>query len=91
MNNFPLKKENYILLIVSFIFVVLGYLLMSGGGVAPSEFYPNGDSSLTPKIFNFTRLTLAPIIVLFGYTLTIFAILAKPESKIIKSIFRIKK
>lgn len=87
--NFSFAKENYILLAVSFGLVLIGFLLMSGGGQEdPSFFYPNGDPSKTPEIFSFRRITLAPIVVLIGYASAIFAIMAKPESKIVKKIFR---
>lgn len=87
--HFAFSKENYILLAISFGLVIIGYMLMSGGGQEnPNIFYPDGDPSNTPHIFSFRRITFAPIVVLLGYALTIFAIMAKPDSKIIKIIFR---
>ena len=87
--NFALQKENYILLAVGFIIIVTGFMLMSGGAVSnPNDFYPNGDPSQTPEIFSFRRITLAPIVVLFGFVFEIFAIMVKAESKILKTIFR---
>lgn len=88
-SNFALEKENYILLAIGFIIIVVGFILMSGGGVSnPNDFYPGGDPSKTPEIFSFRRITLAPVVVLFGFVFEIFAIMVKAESKIIKAIFR---
>ncbi len=71
--NFALEKENYILLIIGFIIILIGFALMVGG---KSE-DPNVFSE---KIFSFRRITLAPIIVLFGFIFEIYAIMKKPKS-----------
>lgn len=87
--DFAFVKENYILLAVGFAIIIIGFMLMSGGASNdPNVFYPGGDASKTPEIFSFRRLTLAPIIVLFGFAFEIFAIVARPDSKIVKLIFR---
>jgi len=87
--GFALEKENYILLAIGFLIVVVGFVLMSGGAVSdPNVFWPNNDSSQIPEIFSFRRITLAPIVVLFGFFFEIVAIMAKPDSKIVKILFR---
>ena len=67
-----LDKENYKLLAIAFVILVLGFILMIGGG------------SDDPKVFNeaiygFQRITLAPIVVLFGFLFAIYAIMKKPK------------
>ncbi|MBC8146480.1 MAG: DUF3098 domain-containing protein, partial [Bacteroidetes bacterium] len=42
-----------------------------GGSPDPKEF--------NPEIFNFQRITLAPILILTGYVIEIFAIMKKPK------------
>lgn len=87
--QFTLSKENYILLAIGAIIIVIGFILLSGGKAAnPNDFYPNGDPTQTPEIFSFRRITLAPILILFGFFFEIVAIMANPNSKIIKLIFR---
>ena len=87
-NGFALQKENYILLAIVFVIIVIVFILMSGGGVEnPNDFYPGGDPSKTPDIFSFRRITLAPVVVLFGFAFEFFAIMANPESKLIKLMF----
>jgi len=87
--QFAFSKENYILLAIGFAIIVVGFILLSGGKVSnPNDFYPGGDITKTPEIFNFQRITLAPILILFGFFFEIFAIMANPESKIIKILFR---
>ena len=70
--DFPLQKENYILLVIGFAIILIGFLLMIGGKAEnPNEF--------NPDIFNFRRITLAPILVLFGFAFEIWAIMKKPK------------
>ncbi|MCK5537284.1 MAG: DUF3098 domain-containing protein [Bacteroidales bacterium] len=78
--EFALQKENYILLAIGFAIIVVGFLLMMGGKVDdPNMFFPNNDPSQTPEIFSFRRITLAPIVVVFGFMFEIYAIMKKPK------------
>ncbi|MGE0637414.1 MAG: DUF3098 domain-containing protein [Bacteroidia bacterium] len=65
-------KENYILLLVGLAFIVTGFILMTGGGSED----PNVFSE---EIFSFRRITLAPIVVITGFVIEIFAIMKKPK------------
>jgi len=70
--EFALGKENYVLLIIGFAIIVFGFLLMIGGKAeSPDEF--------NEAIFSFRRITLAPVIVLFGFVFEIYAIMKKPK------------
>jgi len=74
-SGFPLGRENYILLIIGFVIIVTGFLLMIGGkSENPNEFFPD-------QLFSFRRITLAPIIVLFGFVFEIWAIMKKPKEE----------
>jgi hypothetical protein len=70
--GFAFGRENYRLLLIGLGLIVLGFLLMIGGGSKdPNEF--------SYDIFNFRRMTLAPILILAGYVVEIFAIMKKPK------------
>lgn len=72
--NFALGRENYKLLLIGFAIIVFGFILMIGGKAEnPNEF--------NEEIFSFRRITLAPIIVLFGFIFEIYAIMKKPKEK----------
>ena len=71
--DFVFKKKNYILLISGLVLILVGIFLMMGG---ESE-DPNVFSE---DIFNFQRLTLAPILIVSGFVLEIFAIMLKSEN-----------
>lgn len=71
-SSFALVKENYILLGIGFAIIIIGFLLMIGGkSEDPSQF--------NPEIFSFRRITLAPVVVLFGFLFEIYAIMKKPS------------
>jgi hypothetical protein len=71
--NFALERENYKLLAIGFAIIVIGFLLMLGGkSPSPDKFSNN--------IFNFRRITLAPIVVLAGFVFEIWAIMKKPKN-----------
>ena len=72
--DFPLQKENYILLIIGFAVIMLGFLLMMGGK-------SDDPNVFNEEIFNFRRITLAPILVLFGFIFEIWAIMKKPKEE----------
>lgn len=71
-HGFAFGKENYILMIAGIIFIAGGYILMSGGGSKDPGIFD-------PEIFNNRRLTIAPILILAGFVLEIFAIMKKPK------------
>ena len=65
-------KKNYYLLLAGIFFIALGYLLMIGGGSEDPNVF-------NPEIFNFQRITLAPICCLIGFVTIIFAIMYRPK------------
>lgn len=71
--GFALGKENYKLMAIGFAIIVVGFILMAGGGT-------DDPNVFNPEIFSFRRITLAPIILLFGFAFEIFAIMKKPKS-----------
>lgn len=70
--KFNLPKLNIILLGISFVIIVIGFVLMLGA--------PSGDV-YNPDIFSTRRITVGPMISLAGFVLVIFAILFKRPNK----------
>lgn len=60
--GFVFGKRNYQLLIASIAVVAIGFFLMMG----------------TTDIYSFTKITLAPLVVVLGFALGVVAILIKP-------------
>lgn len=72
--NFALEKENYILLVVGFVIILIGFVLMMGGK-------SDDPNVFNEEIFSFRRITLAPLLVLFGFIFEIYAIMKKPKTE----------
>ena len=69
---FAFGKENYRLLVIGLVVIFVGFLLMIGGG-------SDDPNVFSEDIFSFRRMTLAPILILAGYIIEIFAIMKKPR------------
>jgi len=66
--QFPFTRKNYYLLLISVGLLILGFILMIGNENA-------GPSQFNEDIFSFRRITLAPLILLTGYMVMIYAIM----------------
>jgi hypothetical protein len=71
--KFNLPKINAILIAISLVVVVIGFALMVGE--------PSGATEYNPDIFSFRRITVGPMIALFGFVTMIVAILFKSPKK----------
>lgn len=71
--DFAFGKKNYILIIVGLAFIAVGIILMIGGGSEdPTKF--------SDDIFDFQRLTLAPVLLAIGFIVEIFAIMYRSKN-----------
>lgn len=69
------EKENFMWMLGGAIVMIIGFLLMAGGhSDNPNVFDPN-------EVYSTTRITIAPIVILAGLTLEIFAIFRDPKKK----------
>lgn len=67
-----LPKLNLILIAVSFVIIITGFALMVGA--------PSGEE-YNPDIFSTRRITVGPMISLFGFVFMVFAILFPSKKK----------
>ena len=72
VEDFPFGKENYIIMLVGLAVIFVGFILMSGGGSQDPKIWD-------PSIFSFRRITLAPILVIAGFVIEVYAILKKSK------------
>ncbi len=72
--QFIFGKKNYTFLFIGIVFIALGFILMSGGG-------SDDPNVFNPEIYNFRRIRLAPLLVLIGLGIQIYAILLGPTKK----------
>lgn len=72
--RFVFDKQNYILIIAGLFLLAVGFILLIGGG-------SDNPQVFNYSLFDFQRLTLAPILILLGYLIEIFAIMRRPKTK----------
>ena len=65
-------KRNYKFMLIGIFFIALGFILMSGGGSEDPNIF-------NEEIYNFRRIRLAPMLVILGFIIEVYAILTKPE------------
>jgi hypothetical protein len=70
--EFAIASDSYKYLAIGFAIIVLGFVLMIGG---KSE----DPNVFNYEMFNFRRITLAPLLVMFGFIFEIWAIMRKPK------------
>jgi hypothetical protein len=70
--RFLFDKRNYLLFAVGALLIIVGFVLMGGGG-------SDDPNVFNPEIFSSTRISVAPILVLSGFVVNVFAIMLKPK------------
>jgi hypothetical protein len=73
-NHFGFQKENYKILLIGLAINVVGFILMIGGATED----PNVFSE--EELFSSTRITIAPMLILLGYIVILYAIMKKPNN-----------
>lgn len=68
-----IQKLNLILMAIAFGIIVLGFALMIGE--------PSGATEYNPDIFSVRRITVGPMIALFGFVMMLVGILYRPKNK----------
>ncbi len=68
------NKDNYKWMIIGIVVIAIGMFLLSGGT-------SNNDPKVFDKdaVYSTTRITIAPILILLGLVIEIFAIFRKPK------------
>ena len=70
---FLFDKQNYIIMIIGLFMIAIGFILMAGGkSDDPNIFNPD-------EVYSFRRITLAPIVVILGFLIEIYAIFHKSK------------
>jgi Protein of unknown function (DUF3098) len=72
--NVLFGKDNYVWMLAGLAAMALGFFLMAGGKSSdPKVFDPN-------EVYSTTRITIAPLLIIAGFVIEIFAIMRKPKA-----------
>jgi hypothetical protein len=69
---FLFDRSNYMWMAAGFALIMIGFFLMTGGK-SPDPHKFNYD-----EIYSFRRVTLAPILIVLGFVIEVYAIMKKP-------------
>ena len=70
------SKQNFTLMIIGAVVMAIGFFVMAGGKSADLTKFNDAE------IYSFTRITLAPILIIAGFIIEIFAIMKKPNDTV---------
>ena len=68
----PLLRNNYLMMAVAALLIVVGFILMSGSG--------STEEAYNPEIFSTRRIVVGPIVSFIGYVFMAVAIIIKPRN-----------
>lgn len=74
-NGLLFDKTNYVLLIIGLVVLTIGFMLLAGGKS------PDPNVFNRAEIYSFRRITLAPITIMLGFIIEIYAIMRVPKQK----------
>lgn len=66
-------KENYKWMLIGLAVLTLGFILMAGGKSTDPNVFNDSD------VYSTTRITIAPILIITGFIIEIFAIMIKSK------------
>lgn len=72
--DFVFGKKNYILMLVGVVVMAVGYLCLIGGGSEDPNVFNDA-------IFSSRRMIVAPILIIAGLVIEVFAIMIKGDKK----------
>ena len=68
------SKDNYVWMVIGIVVMLIGFLLMAGGKSQDPTVFDNN------QVYSFQRITLAPILILAGLMIKVYAIMKKSKS-----------
>ncbi len=71
--NILFTKENYKWMLIGLVIMALGFFLMAGGKSSNPDVFNDKD------VYSPMRITIAPILIVAGLLVEIFAIMKKPK------------
>jgi uncharacterized membrane protein len=72
MKDIAFGKENFIVIAIAVVLIIVGFVMMTGGGSADGV-------SFNPALFNGQRIVVAPVITVLGFAIVVVGIMRKPK------------
>ena len=72
--GFAMPKKNILYIIAGFMVMLVGYALMAGGG-------SDDPNVFNEEMFSFKRIVIAPVVIIAGIVIEIWAIMRKGKTE----------
>ena len=72
--GFAMPKKNILYIIAGFVVMLVGYALMAGGG-------SDDPNVFNEEMFSFRRIVIAPVVIIAGIVIEIWAIMRKGKTE----------
>ncbi|MGN0196044.1 MAG: DUF3098 domain-containing protein [Candidatus Cryptobacteroides sp.] len=72
--NMPVTRKGLLIIAAGVVIMFVGYILMIGGGSSDPKVF-------NPAMFDFRRITLAPIVIIAGIAVVIAGIMNRDKSE----------
>jgi hypothetical protein len=66
-------KDNYKWMLIGLVVMAIGFFLMAGGKSTDPNVFKDSD------VYSTTRITIAPLLIIAGFVIEIYAIMKKPR------------
>jgi uncharacterized membrane protein YhaH (DUF805 family) len=66
-------RENYLMMLAGLVILAIGFFLMGGGKSTDPKVFNDDD------VYSTTRITIAPLLIIAGFVIEVFAIMRKPK------------
>ena len=73
ITNTLFSKDNYKWMLIGLVVMAIGFFLMAGGKSSDPNVFQDKD------VYSTTRITIAPLLIIAGLIIEIFAIMKKPK------------
>jgi FtsH-binding integral membrane protein len=73
ISNTLFTRENYKWMLIGLVVMAIGFFLMAGGKSSDPNVFQDKD------VYSTTRITIAPILIIAGLLIEIYAIMKKPK------------
>lgn len=74
MDRMAVTPRGFKIIIAGLVVMIVGYILMTGGGSDDPQVF-------NYEMFNFRRLTLAPIVIIAGMVTIVYGIMGRTDKK----------
>lgn len=80
VENKLFTSDNFKWMLIGLVVMAIGFFLMAGGKSADPNVFNDSE------IYSFRRITLAPILIVAGLVIEIYAIMKKPTKKAVEEV-----